>query len=233
MRFFAKQLIKCDTLSVFNQFILVVCKFGLNKCYYSCQQSQNERHREFDAILKHEIFAACPRSTRQSSVKILGVDEELKEFQSLTNVEEEFLSNGLWLTTIIFMGFSSVFALVTCFFSMLNIFWRPFRTLSSPFGLYIWNGIAAIFCILTMIFWMSLHLIFITKNVAITDTLTAIGRYSSVGLASLGFSFWILIIPVLCHVANICLIYYRSFKLQHEPKPSVVELNKHDQPDFY
>lgn len=142
-------------------------------------------------------------------------------------MNDEFLSNGLWLTTVIFLSFSCIFAVVSSFFSMLNIFWRPFRTLTTPYGLYIWNGIAAIICVLTMIFWISLHFIFITKNVAVTDTLTIeMKRYSSKGLASLGFSFWIIIVSVFCHIGNIGLIYYRSIILLKIPKPSVIEVQK-------
>lgn len=197
---------------------------------------QTQRNLEFDAFLRHEDFDDCPRSLTQQSYKISGLGKRVKEYEASTNVNEGFLSNGLWITTVIFLGLSCVFGVVSCFFSMLNIFWRPFRTLTSPFGLYIWNGIAAIFCFLTMIYWISLHFIFITNNVAVTDTLTVeTKRYSSEGLASLGFSFWIIIVSVLCHVGNIGLIYYRSIILLNIPKPSVVELkkNQHGQPDFY
>lgn len=78
-----------------------------------------------------------------------------------------------------------------------------------------------------------MHAIFTANNIAITDTLTAVNRYSSEGLARLGFSFWIVIVSILCHVANIGLIYYRSIILLHEPKPSVIGLKKEDQPAFY
>lgn len=210
-----------------------MCKFGENKCYYSCQKTPANRILEFDAILQQIEFYDCPRSLSQPKVLEHDKQVEVKGFEALTNVDEKFLSNGLWITTVIFLGFSCVLAVVTCFFSMLNIFWSPFRTLTSPFGLYIWNGIAAIFCILTMIFWISMHAIFTTNNIAITDTLTAVNRYSSEGLARLGFSFWIVIVSILCHVANIGLIYYRSIILLHEPKPSVIGLKKEDQPAFY
>lgn len=161
-------------------------------------------------------------------------NEQVNDFQasSSTTLNDEFLSNGLWLSTVILLSLSSLFALIAGFFSMLNIFWSPFRTLTSPFGLYIWNAIAAILVLLTLIFFVSLHLIFITNNIAITDTLRESIRYTSDGLANLGFSFWILLISIICHITNIGLVYYRTYRLQHAPKTSVIAV-KNDQPDFY
>lgn len=203
-------------------FFQVVCKFGANKCYYSCQRSSSERQQELEALLNGEFFKECPISAQQNSK---GLHEQVEEFQASSNtLEDEFLSNGLWLSTVIFLSFTCIFALVSGFFSMLNIFWRPYRTLTSVFGLYIWNGIATALCFLTIIFWMSLHLIFITNNIAITDTLRVTTLYTSDGLASLGFSFWILLISIFCHVANMGLVYYRSYRLQHQPKPSVIDI---------
>jgi hypothetical protein len=139
-----------------------------------------------------------------------------------------FLSAGLWLTTVIFMSLSCVLALISGFFSMINIIFNPYRMLTSTFGLYIWNGIAAGLVLLTMIFWLSLHLIFISNNIAIADTLGVDGIYSSDGLATLGFSFWILLVSIFSHLINIALVYYRNYLLQNEPKTSVITVTKNE-----
>jgi magnesium-transporting ATPase (P-type) len=213
----------------------VVCGYSTNKCYYSCQKSSIERKDELEALLNGQTFKKCdPIQGRGANIK--GFDKQVKQLDDSATSEKHFLSAGLWLTTVIFLALSCIFALVSGFFSMLNIFWRPFRTLTSTFGLYIWNLIAAIICLLTMIFWLSLYFIFITKNIAITDTLLIEDGYSSKGLSSLGFSFWIIIISICCHIANIGVVYYRNFRLQQEPKIPVIKLKKNEsanQPDFY
>jgi hypothetical protein len=142
--------------------------------------------------------------------------------------EDEFLSAGLWLTTVIFLALSSLFTLISAFFSMINIMCNPIQYLTSTYGLYVWNGIAAFLCFLTMIFWTSLFGIFLSKNIAITDTLRNVSRYTSDGLAQFGFSFWILIVSIFCHLINIGLVYYRNYLLQHQPKPSVITVHKND-----
>lgn len=194
---------------------LVVCKVENNKCYYSCQQSSTDRDKEFEALLNGDSFKQCSPSPKQTA----GFDVQVEREERTIG---QFLSAGLWLTTVIFMSLSCVLALISGLFSMINIIFNPYRMLTSTFGLYIWNGIAAGLVLLTMIFWLSLHLIFITNNIAITDTLAADRLYSSDGLASLGFSYWILLVSIFSHLINIALVYYRDYLLQNAPKTSVV-----------
>lgn len=105
-----------------------MCKYNSNKCYYSCQRSTTERQQELEALLNFETPKECPQSSHRGLLKGES-DEQVKEFQgaTTTSLENEFLSAGLWLTTVIFLALSSFFALLCVFFSMLNIFWRPFR----------------------------------------------------------------------------------------------------------
>lgn len=208
-------------INLFN--FLVVCKFDSNKCYYSCQQSSSKRNEEFDAFLKGETFEQCPQVTAKQTVQ--NYDVQVYEEESPIGT---FLSAGLWLTTVIFMSLSCVLALISGFFSMINIIFNPYRMLTSTFGLYIWNGIAAGLVLLTMIFWLSLHLIFISNNVAITDTLGVEAIYSSDGLASLGFSYWILLVSIFSHLINIAFVYYRNYLLQNEPKKPVIAVTRSD-----
>ena len=150
------------------------------------------------------------------------------EVSEAATFEDEFLSAGLWLTTVIFLALSSLFTLISAFFSMINIICNPIYYLSSTHGLYVWNGIAAFMCSIAMIIWSSLFGIFISKNIAITDTLRTSSRFSSDGLAQFGFSFWILILSIFCHLINIGLVYYRNYLLQHQPKAPVITVHKND-----
>lgn len=198
-----------------------MCKFDSNKCYYSCHQSETKRNEEFDALLNKRTYSEqCSPITPKKTARVFDV--QVYEGEETIGM---FLSAGLWLTTVIFMSLSCILALISAFFSMINIIFNPYRMLTSIFGLYIWNGIAAGLVLLTMIFWLSLHLIFISNNIAITDTLGVEKIYSSDGLASLGFSFWILLVSIFCHIINIGLIYYRNYLLQIEPKKSVINMN--------
>lgn len=145
-----------------------------------------------------------------------------------TSVVDEFIGLGFWLSTIIFLSIGIVFALVSAVFSIVNVAFNPIQQIFNVFGLYIWNGIAIGSCLLTMILYGSLYGGFLSSNIAITDTLQPGITYSSDGLASLGFSFWILIVPILLHSINIGLIFYRQYLIVKDPPITVIPVKKHD-----
>jgi hypothetical protein len=210
------------------------------------------RQNEFGRLLNGENLDACPAKksrkieTKNNFNEQVNADEEEKTkiYDDILNVvaavgvtttstyEDEFISAGLWITTVIFLALSSIFALLSAFFSMINILCNPIQMLMSTFGLYIWNGLAAILCSLTMIIWSSQFAIFISKNIAITSTLRTTAHYSSNGFAQLGFSYWILIVSIFCHLINVGLVYYRNYLLEREPKPSVINVSKNDSTIF-
>ena len=142
--------------------------------------------------------------------------------------EKEFLSAGLWLSTVVFLSMTIFFAGLSGILALFNIFCNPSQLLLSTVGLYLWNGVTVILCLLTMIFYSSLYFIFISKNIGITDTLSTVAHYSSNDLAGLGFSFWILFATIGLHLGNIGVVYYRNYLLQMEPKAPAITVNKND-----
>lgn len=184
-------------------------------------------------------LATCPESTSKSkpsrfneqvnvTTTATSSTSNMNQSRASAKYESEFLSAGLWLTTVIFLASTIAFASLSALFAMINVWWNPAQDLFGVFGLYIWNGIAIGLCLLTMIFWSSMYFIFISNNIAITDTLRATAHYSSNDLAGLGYSFWILFASIVCHLVNIGLIYYRNYALQREPKPPAITVNKND-----
>jgi hypothetical protein len=181
--------------------------------------------------MNDESLASCPESTAskmQLFNEQVNVTTNVNHAKASATYESEFLSAGLWLSTTVFLSMTIAFALLSGFFAFINIWFNPVRFLFGVFGLYVWNGIAASLCFLTMIFWSSLYLIFINKNIGITDTLRSTAHYSSNDLAHLGFSFWILFVTIVCHLVNIGLVYYRNFLLQREPRAPTITVSKND-----
>lgn len=211
----------------------------MNKCFYSCQQTTASREDEFERIMNDENLTSCPESTARTR----RFNEQVNDTTTATTTssqaymnqskasaihEKEYLSAYLWLFCVIFLALTIAFASLSGLFSLINIWCNPVHSLLGVAGLYVWNLVAAALCCLTMIFWASLYLIFIAKNIGITDTLRSVAHYSSDGLASLGYSFWILSATLACHLINCGLIYYRNYLLQQEPKAPVITVNKND-----
>jgi hypothetical protein len=184
--------------------------------------------------MNDEELANCRESTQKAATSLSQFNEQVNATSSSSSskssaeYESEFLSAGLWLSTVVTLALAIAFATLSSFMALLNISWNPVRDLQGVFGLYIWNGLAIALCCLTMVFWGSLHLLFISHNIAITDTLRRIAHYSSSDLASLGFSFWIIFASVACHLVSIALIYCRAKLLQRAPKPPAITVSKND-----
>lgn len=209
-----------------HDFSTVVCSFGINKCAYSCQTS-DRRDDDFQRLLNDEVLENCP----ESSAKVSHFSEAANttiQSKASAKYEKEFLSAGLWLSTVTFLYLTISLAAISALSSFSNIAFNPSNDFFGPLGISCANGFACASCLLTIIFWTSLYLIFISKNVAISDTLKVIGHYSSEDLASLGFSFWILMVSLVLHLVNIVMVYYRNYLLQREPKPPTITVDKND-----
>lgn len=205
----------------------------MNKCFYSCQKTSDNRRDEFERLMNDADLASCPESSsrrynEQVNTTTTSSHINMNQSQASAKYEKEFLSAGLWLTTVIFGFMTIAFALLSGFFSMINIWCNPIRFLLGVSGLFLWNTIAFVCCLLTIIFWSSLYMIFITNNIAITDTLRILAHFSSHGLSNLGFSFWILLATITCHLTNIGLLYYRNYLLEREPKAPAITVKKND-----
>ena len=211
-----------------------MCSYTTNKCFYSCQQSAADREDEFKRLMNDERLASCPISSSKS----LQINEQVNTTTSSTMLmnqakatskyEEEFLSARMWLITVVLLSVALTFAVISGLLAIGNIWINPVNSLFGVFGLFLLNGIAAALCGLTIVVWGSLYIFFISENIAITDTLTSIGHYSSLELADLGFSFWILFASIACHLINIRILYYRKYLIQREPPAPVITVQKND-----
>lgn len=214
-----------NNMFIYN--ILVVCDYAVNKCVFSCQQTSQNRIDELRRLLNDERLNDCPISSAKFTMTE-HVESRTDIESRATQYDKEFLNAGLLITTVVFLSATATFALLSGFFSMINIFFNPSHTLLSVFGLYIWNGITIGLCSLTMIMWGSLYIGFISQNIGITDTLRSLGHYSSHGLSNLGYSYWILFVPIVLHFTNIALVYYRCILLSRQPPPPVFTVAKND-----
>ncbi|CRK86183.1 CLUMA_CG000099, isoform A, partial [Clunio marinus] len=219
-----------------NNDLGIICDYGLNKCFYSCQQTNENRKAEFVNLLNDEDIGTCPESVNQRSTfknynkQVHSDSSRDYDSQSKTssNFNEEFLNAALWLSTVTFLGLSLAFAIVGGFFAILNIWFNPSLDIFGVLGLYVWNGITLVMCGLTMIIWGSFFIIDVSNNIGITYTLQTKANYSSTGLAKIGYSFWIMFVSIACHIINIGLVYLRSYLIQKEPEQPIITIDKND-----
>ncbi|XP_055691748.1 clarin-3-like [Lutzomyia longipalpis] len=212
-------------LNVISHYDLTMtCSFGDNICGLSCQRTPEARLDEITKILNGVTPSECPISSARSNNGGLLVDTRQQDVPS----NEQFINAGLWLSSVVFLCITIFFALLCTVQSLTNILSNPIWSIFSVYGLYIWNGLAIAFAILTLILWGSLFATSIQYNIAVRHTLTVNSILKSEGLASLGFSYWILFGPILLHSINIGLLLWRKWLIEREPPPVAINVNRND-----
>jgi len=214
--------------------LTMTCLYEENACFYSCQATAALREDELRRILAGATLLSCPITSRSGEIKIssnytqtyYSVPMILR--QNSENIADDVIDPGLWLTTIIFLSVTAAFSIFSALMALVNIVYNPIQPIFSVFGLYIWNGIASGTTLITLILWGALFGSSLSRNIAITDTLAPQFEYNSNGLASLDFCYWLLLIPMVFHAANIGLLYWRKRIIEAEPPPPTINVDKND-----
>uniref|UniRef100_A0A1L8D9R0 Putative conserved plasma membrane protein n=1 Tax=Nyssomyia neivai TaxID=330878 RepID=A0A1L8D9R0_9DIPT len=204
--------------------LAMTCSFGDNICGMSCQRTPEARIDEITKIFYGQTSSECPISSARSNKGEL----ELSTRQQDAPSNEQFINAGLWLSTVVFLGATILFAFLCTVQSLVNILSSPVWSIFSVYGLYIWNGLAIGFAVLTLILCGSLFAVSIRYNIAVRHTLTVNSILSSDGLAALGFSYWILFGPIVLHSINVGLLLWRKWLMEREPPPVAINVNRND-----
>ncbi|KAK7080840.1 hypothetical protein SK128_020131 [Halocaridina rubra] len=138
----------------------------------------------------------------------VGFGERIHAF-SVDPQEPEFMSYGLWAGTIACLVIAMVFAVVGALFAVINTATTPVEAITGVPGLYLWNGMAALFSLICVILWgvqFSLHL---TSNVLLYD---APNGWTTKNMEVLGYSYWLVVVAIVVHIANIVIIYVGTYE---------------------
>ncbi|XP_052867317.1 uncharacterized protein LOC128273405 isoform X2 [Anopheles cruzii] len=210
--------------------LTISCLYREYVCAYSCQATEEERSEEVLLLLKGlPRLADCPlRTSRQLSVDNPSQPTNQQRQNSGPYNRSSFINTGFWISTVVFVGIAIGFAGTAASFSIINVLFNPVEPIFSVFGLYIWNGAAIGASALSLILWGSLFASTLTENIAVTDTLTIQLPYNSEGLASLGFSYWFLLLPIGLHATNVVLLIIRRYVINREPPPTTIDVDSSD-----
>jgi hypothetical protein len=202
--------IKFPTQHKFPLYVTCLASEGL--CMFSCGRDGESREIDIQNLFenqKADDTTLCPDGEFTEDAD--RPDEV--ENDSDEDVDPVFLSFALWLTTLIFLGGGILFALIGAALGLYNTFSAPFQPILSVFGLYIWNGIAAGCILVCMIVWGVAFSTNLNKTAAVSETLNGPDALNSEGQGSLGYSYWILIVAEIFHLANIAALRYRTWKI--------------------
>ncbi|XP_043189454.1 clarin-2-like isoform X3 [Amphibalanus amphitrite] len=132
--------------------------------------------------------------------------------------EPEFMSYGLWLSTIVMLGAAIAFTLVAAMFAILNTATTPVETIFGVIGLYVWNAIAMVFELLALSLWGAQFHQHLQHSVLWRDELTQ--QWTTDGMANLGYSYWLVFVAMFLHAVNMGVLWFGT----HQRKPKTVQV---------
>lgn len=115
----------------------------------------------------------------------------------------EYMDYGLWVGTIACLSAGLLMAVVGALFAIVNTATTPVEAITGIPGLYVWNGLAAVCDMLTVILWAVQFHKHLTDNVLLYD---ANDGWTTKGMEVFGYSFWLVVVAIFVHVANIVII---------------------------
>lgn len=115
----------------------------------------------------------------------------------------ELFLYSVWLLTIMCLALSLVFALISAVFAVINTVVTPVEVITGIFGLYLWNGIAALFSATSILSWLAQYYVKLSFNVMTQEELDQ--QWISEGRAWFGYSFWFVVVSFGLYIINILL----------------------------
>uniref|UniRef100_A0A2P2HWR9 Clarin-2-like n=1 Tax=Hirondellea gigas TaxID=1518452 RepID=A0A2P2HWR9_9CRUS len=139
----------------------------------------------------------------------VGFGERISQFDVSSTAG--LLQEGLWAGTIACLSAALLFVVLGAVFAVINTVITPVEAITGITGLYIWNSLAAAFELVAVILWSVQYSTRLVENVLILDSK---GGWTTEGNESLGYSFWLVVVAMVVHIANCGLIGFGTY----EPK---------------
>lgn len=210
---------------------------------FSCQRNSEHRQDELKRVLHGLDLDPCEQRRLYTSkqytqphfmhfnntMKISGTNDNNNN--SLTNATTtSYIYASLYVCSVMFLCLAFVFSVMSLVCSAINLKWHPVERIFNIFGLFVWNSIAIVGCFWSLAFWSALFGSQLCYNIAITDTLRQQLKFTSEGYASLGYSYYLVIVIMCLHIINLVLLFVRNYSIGKQPHqvPSSITIDDTD-----
>jgi len=141
-------------------------------------------------------------------------------------IKEELMRNpnlmpfGLWMFTVLCVALAMLFGLVSSIFAVINTVMTPIEVITGLQGLFLWNGMGALFCTGACISWLIQFRSKLRRNVLTTDEIK--DGWTSENRAWLGYSFFLVVAALALYLLNVLLVALASRRPgpRNKPRPS-------------
>ncbi|CAB3223031.1 unnamed protein product [Arctia plantaginis] len=189
----------------------MTCIVELNACAVSCKTEEDARQMEVRALAQgFQPRADCISST--------DVDE------SHQSDNPPVISFAFYVSLLVILFLQLTFGVLSAALAIINATKNPTEPVFGLPGCLWANVVTAILGVVSLfMFGINWTASGLSDHLAVSYI--AFGYFTPI--ASLGFSYWLLIPATLCPIANVGLIQSRSYLLEKDPPPPTIKLENH------
>lgn len=144
----------------------------------------------------------------ESTSKILNITDTKENnnntVKTILKEDSPMIIYGLWLFTVLSVALSMLFGLVGAIFAVINSVTTPVELITGIPGLYLWNGMGALFSLGAVISWVLQYYMKLKKNVMTKEELKS--KWDSNNRSYFGYSFILVIVALCLYVINIIIV---------------------------
>lgn len=143
-----------------------------------------------------------------------GLGERIFTFKvtDLPAKQPAFMIYSVWMATIGTLCAAIVFTIIVVVFGIINTAVTPVEFITGVPGLYVWHGIAAFFECCSLVLWSVQFYSRLQYSVFWASEQQQ--GWSSQDMASFGYSFWLVVGALCCHLVCVLLLCYSGRALR-------------------
>ncbi|KAH1009496.1 uncharacterized protein LOC109535235 [Dendroctonus ponderosae] len=207
--------------------LTMTCSFKNNICALLCELDAEEREAILDSLISNTYdpnyaYANCAGISKFTSGLRSFESTPVRANSDTYVTSKSFINAGVWLSTLLFVVLAALLGLWTSVLALINTVHNPYQYFLSVQSLFVYNGIAFVFTLLSMVLWGTMYNLLTFHNVSIYDTI--VGSMSSDKTAYLGYSYWMGITSLAHYAGSIAILYYREYLNERDPKQQKVTL---------
>nr|CAH7745006.1 unnamed protein product [Callosobruchus chinensis] len=145
--------------------------------------------------------------------------------------KKQFMNAGVWLSTILFLVVAIGFGSLATMLGFYNTVSNPIQWYFGIWGMYMYNSVAISAIIIAMCLWGAMYNMIMLHDIGVFYTLK--GQLDSDKKAFLGFSYWLLFLPILLFSGSIALIYTRQYLVSRTPGQRILDIEDNEDPGLY
>ncbi|XP_014673540.1 PREDICTED: clarin-3-like isoform X2 [Priapulus caudatus] len=134
------------------------------------------------------------------------------QLNSVNPQEVGLFSRGLFVSLMIFASLALILGMVSAIFGLINVVTKPIETINGPLGLFIWNGLGFTFSLTTTLMYVWLFEKYLSVNYLPEKIINY--EYYTADETWLDWSFYLTIVPVVCFLINILLVFLSGINFQ-------------------